>query len=263
MDELRFDAHAAGRALHTTLEHVADLELARDLRGADVLALERLKSLYLHAVSREHGDIAEVGDDVFASVWLKYSCSGSPLMFRNGSARIESCGSGAALGGVVDGARVAPVAPGGRWWTQRCARSFLGVSGWPVSSFQGAVEIWKCISMARAGSARARRAGGVRGAGRRGIGGLARLATGPARENRAASGVRARRRCAAASCSDVIRLSNPGRGRFRIHQTAGLLPQGFDGGHDGATRTLSPRAYEMKTSAMRQSSPDCSIPAGR
>ena len=64
VDQLRGDAHALAGLAHAALEHVADPELPRELPDVDVLALERERRVARG--DRERGDLAEVGDDVFA-----------------------------------------------------------------------------------------------------------------------------------------------------------------------------------------------------
>ncbi len=64
LDQLRRDAHATAGAAHAALEHVVDLQLPRHLRQVDVLALERERSVARD--DGERGDLAQVRDDVLA-----------------------------------------------------------------------------------------------------------------------------------------------------------------------------------------------------
>jgi len=64
LDQLRRDAYAPARFADAALEHVADLELSRDLRHVEALALERERRVARHDEQRR--DLVQVGDDVFA-----------------------------------------------------------------------------------------------------------------------------------------------------------------------------------------------------
>jgi hypothetical protein len=62
VDQLRGDPHAAAGLAHAAFEHMADLQLPRDLWHVDVLALEREGGIARGDPQR--GDLGEVGDDV-------------------------------------------------------------------------------------------------------------------------------------------------------------------------------------------------------
>ena len=64
VDQLGGDAHAAAGFAHAAFQHVADLQLPRDLRDIDILALEW--KAVLRAITDKRRDLGQIGDDVFA-----------------------------------------------------------------------------------------------------------------------------------------------------------------------------------------------------
>src|SRR5205823_3672597 len=69
IDQLRCDPHSSARLPYTALEDVANLELPRDLRHIDMLALERERGVTRRDPERRN--FGEIGDDVFADAIRK------------------------------------------------------------------------------------------------------------------------------------------------------------------------------------------------
>ena len=100
IDELRRDAHAVAGLADAALEHKAHAEVAPDLlhlrptgpcrRSDELRAITNRPEIFERSVIRS---------SVMPS--LKYSCSGSPLMFVNGSTAIEGL-SGSAAGRAAE-----------------------------------------------------------------------------------------------------------------------------------------------------------------
>jgi hypothetical protein len=91
LHELRVDAHAVARLAHAALEHVGHVELLRDRRNVDVLALEAEREV------RERDAQPRTLASTFSSSSLrpsaKYSFSWSWLMLANGRTAIDGVSS--------------------------------------------------------------------------------------------------------------------------------------------------------------------------
>ena len=102
LDQLRGDADPAAALAHRAFEHIAHAQFAPDLLHIDGLALV--------GEARIAGDHEQPADAADSAVMIsstmpstKYSCSGSPLMFWNGSTAIDGLsGSGRAVAAGAD-----------------------------------------------------------------------------------------------------------------------------------------------------------------
>ena len=130
IDELTGDPHARRGLAHAALQHVAHAEFAPDLPDVTATCPCRRK-LELRAMtnSQRMRDSAVMMSSTMPSA--KYSCSGSPLMFWNGSTAIDGLSGSGSAGARARRAQPDPEHP------DLCAMFFS--SGLPRSSTSSAI----------------------------------------------------------------------------------------------------------------------------